>query len=64
MIVIKGDNQHRKLILEYFKGALNSWECNWDCLYYGIDHGIVMAYYKNELPKDAVILTYEDLLEL
>lgn len=64
MIVVKGNNQHRKLILEYFKGVLNSWNCDSDCLYYGIYHGIVMAYHLRELPEDVTILTYKDLEEL
>lgn len=64
MIVIKGNNQYRRLILRYFKGYLNSWNCDSNDLYYGVDHGIVMAYYKDKLPKDVVILTYKDLEEL
>lgn len=64
MIVIKGDYRHNRLISEYFKNAINSWDCNSENLYYGIDQGIVIAYYRYELPKDVTILTYKDLEEL
>lgn len=64
MIVIKGDNRHSRLISEYFKNAINPWNCNSETLYYGIDHGIVIAYHIHDLPKDVIILTYKDLEEL
>lgn len=64
MIVVRGNRKYSKLILEYFKGALNSWNFDSDDLFYGVDHGIVMAYFRRELPQDVTILTYKDLEEL